>query len=219
MLCLRTILLVLACSSLSAQEKPVSVPQMAASLQGSIAAFKGMPPDIALIPQGAGARNGHLWIRNVGHALVIAGEVDGDPPDFPKNQNWILSKDHIEVWLAAGTDVSMPAIGWGNQFNQNEFPKGQESCADFTKVQPGSPDSLERREQKCRDWVATQERYRPVFKRLFVRQWLLTDYYSVESYATPAFEAITRDFASDHPAYSEEVPSMLKPQGKIQMWV
>ena len=110
MLCLRTILLVLACSSLWAQEKPVSVPQMAPSLQGSIAAFKGMPPDIALIPQGAGARNGHLWIRNVGHALVIAGEVDGDPPDFPKNQNWILSKDHIEVWLAAGSDVPMPVI-------------------------------------------------------------------------------------------------------------
>jgi hypothetical protein len=58
-----------------------------------------------------------------------------------------------------------------------------------------------------------------VFKRLFMRQWLLTDYYSVESYATPAFESITRDFASDQPAYSEEVPSMLKPLGKIQTWV
>jgi|GEM_PF-1896196 len=219
MLCLRTFLLVLACSSLSAQEKPVSVPQMAPSLQGSIAAFKGMPPDIALIRQGAGARNGHLWIRNVGHALVIAGEVDGDPPDFPKNQNWILSKDHIEVWLAAGTDVPMPVLAWDDQYNRNAPSKGPDPCADFGEQAPGAPASLEARQKKCRDWVATQERYRPVFKRLFMRQWLLTDYYSVESYATPAFESITRDFASDQPAYSEEVPSMLKPQGKIQMLV
>jgi hypothetical protein len=203
----------------AAQDKPILVPQMQPSLQGSIAAFRSMPPDITLIPHGEGARNGHLWIRNIGHALVIAGEVDGDAPDFPKNQNWILSEDHIEVWLAAGTDVAMPVIGWGNQFDQNEFPKGQDSCADFGKDGPGSPDTLVARQKKCRDWVTTQQRYRPVFKRLFTRQWLLTDYYSVESYATPAYEAITHDFASDQPQYAEEVPDMLKPQGKVQMWV
>jgi hypothetical protein len=203
-----------------AQEKPILVPQMQLpALQGSITAFKSMPPDITLIPHGEGARNGHLWIRNIGHALVIAGEVDGDEPDFPKNQNWILSKDHIEVWLAASTDIAMPVIGWGNQFDQNEFPKGQDSCADLGKNGMGTPDTLQARQKKCRDWVGTQQRYRPVFNRLFTRQWLLTDYYSVESYATPAYEAITRNFASDQPRYSEEVPDMLKPQGKIQMWV
>jgi hypothetical protein len=216
---IRTILLLLVCARLFGQEKPISVPQMQLNvLEGSIAAFRSMPPDVTLIPHREGARNGHLWIRNVGFALIIAGEVDGDAPDFPKNQNWILSKDHVEVWLAASTDVPMPVIGWGNQFDQNEFPKGQDSCADFGKGDRGAPDSLEVRQKKCREWVATQQRYRPVFKRLFVRQWLLTDYYSVESYATPAFEAITRDFASDQPYYSEEVPAMLKPQGKPQMW-
>lgn len=216
---IHTILLMLGCSSLVAQDKPISVPQMQSSgLQGSIADFRSMPPDITLIPHGESARNGHLWIRNLGYALVIAGEVDGDSPDFPKNQNWILSKDHVEVWLAAVTDVPMPVIGWGNQYKENEFPKGQDSCADFGR-QPGSPDLPEARQKKCRDWVATQQRYRPVFKRLFTRQWLLTDYYSVESYAAPAFEAITRDFASDQPQYSEEVPATLKPQGKVQMWV
>src|SRR4029077_13442940 len=125
---------------------------------------------------------------------------------FPKNQNWILSKDHIEVWLAAGTDVAMPVIGWGHQFDQNEFPKGQDSCADFGKDDPGPPDTLVARQKKCRDWVATQQRYRPVFKRLFTRQWLLTDYYASGPYATPAYEPITHDFASDQPQYAEEVP-------------
>ena len=215
-----TILLMLGCSGLVAQDKPISVPEMQSSgLQGSIADFKSMPPDITLIPHGEGARNGHLWIRNLGYALVIAGEVDGPPPEFPKNQNWILSTDHIEVWLAAATDVPMPVIGWGNQFDENEFPKGHDSCADFEKGEPGAADSLAARQKKCRDWVAKQQRYRPVFKRLFTRQWLLTDYYSVESYATPAYEGITRDFASDQPYYLEEVPGMLKPQGKVQMWV
>ena len=85
---LYTILLVLGCASLFAQEKPISVTEMQSSgLQGSIADFKRMPPDITLIPHGQGARNGHLWIRNGGYYLLIAGEVDGDPPDFPKNQN------------------------------------------------------------------------------------------------------------------------------------
>jgi hypothetical protein len=203
-----------------AEAKPILVPQMQlTALEGSIAAFKSMPPDITLIPHGEGARNGHLWIRNLGFALLIAGEVYGEAPDFPKNQNWILSKDHIEVWLAAGTDVAMPVIGWGNQFDQNEFPKGPDSCADFGKDDRGSADAIAAKQKKCRDWVATQQRYRPVFKRLFTRQWLLTDYYSVESYATPAYEAITRNFASDQSRYSEEVPDMLKPQGKVQMWV
>ena len=216
------IVLMLGVSNLFAQDKPILVPQMQpSSLEGSIAAFKSMPPDITLIPHGAGARHGHLWIRNIGHALVIAGEVDGAAPDFPKNRNWILSKDHIEVWLAAATDVAMPVIGWGNQFDQNEFPKGQDSCADFGKDERGSSDTVAvaAKQKKCRGWVATQQRYRPVFKRLFTRQWLLTDYYSVESYATPAYETITRDFASDQPQYAEEVPDMLKPQGKLQMWV
>jgi hypothetical protein len=217
---IRTILLgLLGCTSVLAQDKPISVPQMQPSgLEGSVAAFKNVPPDITLIPHGEGARNGHLWIRDGGYYLLIAGEVDGDSPDFPKNQNWILSKDHIEVWLAAATDVAMPVIDWNSRSNENEFPKGQDSCADFGKESTEAP-GLKARQKKCREWVATQQRYRPVFKRLFTRQWLLTDYYSVESYATPAFETITRDFASDQPQYAEQVPAMLKPQGKVQMWV
>ena len=173
-----TILLILCLSNLfaqdkraqekSAQDKPILVPQMQLPvLQGSIAAFKSMPPDITLIPHGEGARNGHLWVRNLGFALVIAGEVDGDAPDFPKNQNWILSKDHIEVWLVASTDVAMPEIGWGNQFDQNEFPKGQDSCADFGKNGMGAPDTLPARQKKCRDWVGTQQRYRPRIQASF----------------------------------------------------
>jgi hypothetical protein len=214
----RTILFLLSCSSVFAQDKSISVPLMQSSrVQDSIADFKSMPPDITLIPHGEGARNGHLWIRSLGSAIVIAGEVDGPTPEFPKSQNSILSKDHVEVWLAAATDVPMPVIGWGNQFDENEFPKGQDSCADFGKDRTQGPDPVQ--EKKCRDWVAKQQRYRPVFKRLFLRQWLLTDYYSLESYATPAFEAITRDFASAPPSYPEEVPAMLKPDGHVQMWV
>jgi hypothetical protein len=215
-----TILFLLGCSSVFAQDKSIPVPLMQSSgVRDSISDFKSMPPDITLIPHGDGARNGHLWIRNLGPALVIAGEVDGPVPDFPKNQNSILSRDHIEVWLAAATDVPMPVIGWGNQFDENEFPKGQDSCADFGKEQPGAPGPSETEQKKCRDWVAKQQRYRPVFKRLFLRQWLLSDSYSVESYAAPALEAITRDFANAPPSYPEEVPAMLKPDGHVQMWV
>lgn len=212
--------LLLVCSAVFAQDRPISIPEIHPTVVGSsIAEYKKSPPDVILIPHGEGARNGHLWVRNIGYALLIVGEVDGPAPDFPKNQNWILSKDHIEVWLTATTGVPMPPIGWGNQFEQPTFSNGITSCDDYGKGDNAAPEVIAAAQKKCRDWVAIQQRYRPVFKRLFTRQWLLTDYYSIEAYATPAFETVTRDFASDQARYAEEVPDELKPQGKVQVWI
>jgi hypothetical protein len=199
------------------QNNPIRVPALAPNDLASFAKnLENTPPDMTLIPHGEGARHGKVWARNLGYALLVWGVVDGPPPDFPKNKNTILANDHVEVWLAAATDVSMPVVGWGNQFNQIELPKGEDSCPDWLKSDViGSGSGVrETRERKCRAWAATQLRYRAQFKRLFVRQWQLTDHYSIESFAAPAYEQIVNNFASDQPAFNtkEEVPGILKPQ-------
>ena len=72
----------------------------------------GAPPDSTLIPYGEGARHGHLWIRTLPDGLYIAGKLEGGPPQLPHTRDEILSKDHVEVWLAASPDVELPEIGY-----------------------------------------------------------------------------------------------------------
>jgi hypothetical protein len=79
-------------------------------------------------------------------------------------------------------------VGWGNQFDRIELPKGEDSCPDWLKSPPAR--NLKVSETDCRKWAAAQLRYRSDLKRLFVRQWLLTSDYSIESFATPAYGQI-----------------------------
>src|SRR5579864_4364341 len=77
-------LLAFGVSSVMAQQPPVIVPEFHSSeTGGNIDVFKNVPPDLKLIPKEAGSRSGQLWIRNIGSALLIAGQVDGQTPDFP----------------------------------------------------------------------------------------------------------------------------------------
>jgi hypothetical protein len=200
---------------------PIKVPQVLhRGFQNSITPYTDRPADLTLTPHGQGARRGDVWIQNVGIGLLVVGRVDGERPDFPRNQNLILAKDHVELWLADGKDPDLPPLGWGNQFDQVALPNGADSCADWAthgaSETPAAP-AAAGAEKRCRTWAETQARYRPFLKRLFVRQWLVTPDYAVESFATPAFDEIAAHFASDKPD-SEEVPTALKPADQLQMW-
>ena len=202
------------------QVAPVRVPEAHPTiLGGPIGEYLQAPPDLKLVPHGDGGRTGRLWIRNIGNGLLIIGDVEGGAPDFPPNKNLLLAKDHIEVWLGAGSDVDLPDIGWGNQFGETLLPKGADSCAEYASNAQSEADSVKKEEAKCREWASTQQRYRPFFKRLFVRQWLLTPDYAVESFAAPAYEEITGKFASDLERNQAEVPAALKPQGAPKLWL
>ena len=215
------ILIILACPAIYAQQtKPVAVPEIHPPVIGSsIGEYEQLPADMTLVPRGAGARAGRLWVRNIGNGLLIIGDIEGGAPDFPRNRSFLLSKDHIEVWLAAGSDVDLPEIGWGNQFGETLLPKGPNSCADYVTNPAPQADELKKKESKCREWAATQEHYRGYFRRLFLRQWILTPDYAVESFASPAYEEITQKFASDQQRNSAEVPEALKPQGAPKIWL
>jgi hypothetical protein len=180
------------------------------TIDGSIDEYTSAPPDIILTPQGEGARRGRLWIRNIGKGLLIAGDIEGGPPDFPRNTDSLLAKDHIEIWLTAGVDPVLPPIGWGHQFGENTLPKGADSCADDLEApRDPSPDA----QRECREWAAKQQKYRRYFQRLFLRQWLLAPDYGIESFAAPAYEEISSRFAS-----KEEIPQVLKPRGIPKFW-
>lgn len=186
----------------------------ASGLPVPIGFFSGEPPDIVLIPRGEGARGGRLWIRTGFNGIYIAGTVDGGQPDFPHTRDQLLSKDHVEVWLAASPGMDLPEIGWGHQFGEETLPKGEDSCTDWAKNTTDTrvaPDS----EKKCRDWAAAQVRYRPFFGHLFLRQWLLSPDYATESYATPAYEEIQRRFSG----LGDKIPEFMKPRGKPQMFL
>src|SRR5260370_7377328 len=183
------------------------------SIDGSINEYASAPPDIVLTPQGEGARKGRLWIRNIGKGLLIAGDIEGGPPDFPRDKDSLLAKDHVEIWLTAGVNPVLPPIGWSHQFGENTLADGADSCADDLDGTGISRDSSPEGLRKCREWAAKQQKYRRYFQRLFLRQWLLAPDYAVESFAAPAYEEIASRFAS-----KEEIPAALKPRGNPKFW-
>jgi len=198
------------------QRSPIKVPLVLNRGLGTpITPYTDRPPDITLVPHGLDARLGHIWIQNVDHGLLIVGEVDGDPPDFPCNKNLILERDHVEVWLADAKEPELPPIGWSEFQEEVTLPNGADSCPEWMKRSVS--ENKEAMEKKCRRWADMQSHYRPYFKRLFLRQYLVTPDYAVESFATPAYDEITSHFASDRPG-NEEIPALVKPHSHVQMW-
>ncbi len=204
-----------------AQEQPAPIivhPAQAGEFPVSMGDFTNTPPDITLIPHGEGARQGQIWVRKASDGLLVVGKMDGGAPHFPKDRNEILSKDHIEIWVAGSPDVEMPEVGWADYFGENSLPNGADSCAEMYQ---GLPDSANPKdiERKCRNWADRQLRYRGYLKRLFVRQWLVAPGYSIESFATPAYHEILTRFGGEKAMYVNGGPSVLKPRGDVRMWM
>jgi hypothetical protein len=191
-------------------QQPVQAPVIEihpAAPGASVNEYTSTSPDLVLIPRGEGAREGRLWIRNIGNGLLIVGDVEGSRPDFPSDKASLFAKDHVEVWLAADIDPVLPPIGWGNQFGENTLAKGADSCEGYLKEAGAPVDDSPESVQKCRDWAGHQQKYRRYFQRLFLRQWLLAPNLAIESFAAPAYEQIASGFASDG------IPKVLNPRG------
>jgi hypothetical protein len=204
------------------QVQTITVPEIhTANFSGSIAGFASTRPDVVLTAKEKGARSGRLWIRNAATGLLIAGDVGGGAPDFPRDQNSLAAKDHIEIWLAAGVDPIFPPIGWGNQFGETQLPDGPGSCASPNSEQgnsmfePTSSKSL----RECREWAAKQQTYRRYFRRLFLRHWVLAPGHAVESFATPAYQQISSSFAGLYDgSIDDDSSESLKPRGVPKSW-
>jgi hypothetical protein len=129
------------------------------------------PPSVTLIPQSTEAHSGQIWLRSTDDGLHVWGKVDADEKGFhwPQQKSEMLSSDHIEIWLAASPDVSIPGIGWGNQFGPTELGSLKD-CAD--QVDPHTGDAASGAKD-CERWYTEQLQFRQYLRRLFVRQWLI----------------------------------------------
>jgi hypothetical protein len=173
-----------------------------------------IPQLVNLIPSGDGARSGHIWVGDTGKSLRILGVVDGGQPDWPKDKNTILSKDHVEVWLAGPDDVQLPPLEWGSEHIDAKTP-------DECKFDPSTPGTEDDEVQKCETWFDAQRTYRAALNRLFVRQWILAEGQSAETFASPAYEAIAGEYGApsdgvDAPQYPNRDLSVLKPHGDVR---
>jgi hypothetical protein len=174
--------------------------------QASYKLDAGAAGAIQLIRRTDRARTGRVWIRETGHSIRVIGEVDGAPPVWPNTPAEILSTDHVEVWVASANDVELPPIGWGDQFGMHSLGSDND-CANFTS--PHGPSEDAAAQKSCRDWYRTQEDYRRLFKQLFVRQWLMGGNVVEETFATPAYESITKE-------YGIKDLAALEPRGKVE---
>ena len=176
------------------QANPYPVPQ------GIYAA----PPTMSLIPHSPLAHAGSVWLRSTPNGLHIFGRVQASDDNFrwPRQKSEMLSSDHVEVWLAASPDVSMPDIGWGNQFGPNVLASGKDCAKLLTDINNGSVPQI----AACERWYNQQTQYRQYLRRLFVRQWLIAGDESTgrahvfEDFASAAWAGLSTSF------FSEDLP-------------
>lgn len=138
---------------------------------------------VDLVALTRGARTGRIWLRQTAEGLLVAGQVLGGAPDFPVSSATLLSKDHVEIWLADAADPQLPPIGWGNQFGMID-DKSENDCPQIVSSRTDRP------EKECREWFRAVPGYRQRFQRLFLRQFLLAPQVALEEYASRAYQAV-----------------------------
>jgi hypothetical protein len=191
--------------TLAAEQKPVSVPDTPKDFSASAAHnWHSQLPTFTLTAAVPRARTGKVWVRKAPEGLLIAGQVDGAAPEFPSSADALMSKDHVEIWLAQQPYPEFPVMGWGNQFGEIQLPQGRNSCAEEKESNVGDVNI-------CQEWAKSQNAYRIQLKRLFVRQWQLSPQAAVETFATAAYRAIGNESrAGQRPV---NVAEPLKPAG------
>ena len=152
--------------------------------------FGGMPDPNTLegpfsleLKPSVGAPSGKVWLRETDDGIVIFTRINSRQLHYARFPKELHSREHVGIWLAAAPAVSMPAVGWANQF-------GPVTCAEH------KPTGNFVKPEDCRLWAARQLQYREQLRRLFMRHWELSPNTSVETYASPAYQDLL-GYASD----------------------
>lgn len=154
------------------------------------------PPDAVDLVAVSGGPAGKIWFRQGVEGIFVYGKLNEKRPQLPRIPLEIKTHAHVDLWIAGAAGVSMPEIGWGNQF-------GPTNCRDCLTDNINCPAA-----DKCRTWSDQQETYRKYLRKLFVRQWHLAPKMSKEDFAAPAYAEIL-DYANDsqRPALEKLKPS------------
>ena len=173
---------------------PTGVPQ------GSI---ESVPANMQLVPKSAAAHPGKVWVRSADDGLHIWGKVEtADNKLFwPGEKSEMGTRDHVEIWLSAVSNIDMPVIGFGNQ-KQELLLKNPSQCTSAVEGAGAVHD--------CQIWYKEQLQYRKDLAKLFTRHWVassapqqMTGFY--EDYATAAWAELQSNY------YDEELPTALAP--------
>jgi len=163
-------------------------------------------PEFCLIPKEVGARTGEVWVKCGWDGICIEGRVNGPAPEWAAKPSDLVAKDHIEVWLAIAPRVTMPLIGWGNQFGDAKL-KSADGCTNAASRVFEGTGAVD--EEKCRKWHDRQRGYRAWLRRLFVRQRAIggQDHQVHEELASLAWRHLEATYSK------KELPEKLKPRG------
>jgi hypothetical protein len=114
-------------AQINASEVTRVQPISATEVQRAYQDIYATPPTLPLIGKSPEAHRGNVWLRSTDEGLHIWGKVERGEQEiqWPRLRSEMLSADHIEVWLAASPDPTMPAVGWGNQFGMSELTSAQ----------------------------------------------------------------------------------------------
>ena len=182
--------------------------------------FWNTPPTLTLVPHSPQSHPGKIWLETTDEGLHIWGQVQADDHGLPSPQDNSapLSSDHVEVWLSGSPAVSMPAIGWGNQFGPKNLtsPADCATSAGAIRTDPAPAKVI----ASCQSWYSQQLRYRQDLSHLFVRQWVFApddrtargqqDSFAVarsfEAFASTAWAALSASL-SPH-----DLPALLQPK-------
>jgi hypothetical protein len=203
----------------AADQGPANVPDADVTFLSTLPhAWQSQAPTFSLMPtmdknRHGNGRPGQVWIRKIPEGLLIAGHVDGSPPDFPETADGLLARDHVEIWLAQQPYPKFPTLGWGHQFGDVELPDGGASCEKALYAYNQQENAV----KECKKWAREQPHFRTQLRRLFARKWLLAPGISVESYATPAY-AVASKFKLDE-SKDNRVLETLRPEGAPKLTV
>ena len=168
-------------------------------------------PTLTLLQHTPDAHPGRVWLRSTPDGLHVWLKVEADEQGFrwPQQKSEMLASDHIELWLAASPSLSMPPIGWGNQFGATTLAS-EKDCEGQTDSHTGSAADGVR---NCVHWYTEQLQYRQSLRRLFVRQWLISGQ-SLGDFKTHAFEDFSSSAYTNLRAqlFDAALPKLLKPK-------
>jgi hypothetical protein len=167
------------------------------------------PPTLTLAPHSAQAHPGSIWVRSSDDGLNIWGRVQANEEGFrwPAQKSEMLSSDHVEVWLATSSGVSMPAIGWGNQFGTIKLAS-LKNCADENDENGNIFNK-----KNCELWYGEQAQYRQSLQHLFARQWLVSGGLNpgvrfFEDFASSAYGELGANL------FPDSMPTVLRPKSE-----
>jgi hypothetical protein len=193
-------------TSTAQSRTPTLIPDIESDLRAQPAPhdWRAKPSTFNLITVDPRARSGKVWIRKSAEGLVVAGQVDGPPPDFPPSAAGLMTKDHVEIWLAVTPNPEFDTMVWDYRQGSIALPEGEKSCPDAAAEGDIPEEERERWVENCQKWVRWQRSYRAQLTRLFARQWQLAPQAGAETFAQPALRTLAN--LSQNPSDQQLAP-------------